>query len=92
MSIREIPKLMRKVFVDIYPNCDSYVLHIRDHLGKYFPQNDDSKETTRAIDRCLHELIYIEFNDTIKEKENYLLKPWNELKKHIKYIPSYILE
>ena len=92
MSIREIPKLMRKVFVDIYPNCDSSVLHIRDHLGKYFPQKDNSKETTRAIDRCLHELIYIEFNDSIKTKEKYLLKPWNELKKHIKYIPSYILE
>ena len=92
MSIREIPRLMKKVFVDIYPNCDSSVLHIRDHLGKYFPQKDDSKETTRAIDRCLHELIYIEFNDSIKTKEKYLLKPWNELKKHIKYIPSYILE
>ena len=92
MSIREIPKLMRKVFVDIYPNCDSSVLHIRDHLGKYFPQKYNSIESTRAIDRCLHEFIYIEFNDLITKKEEHLLKPWNELKKHIKYIPSYILE
>tara|TARA_Y100000294_G_scaffold27977_1_gene23624 strand:+ start:1627 stop:2304 length:678 start_codon:yes stop_codon:yes gene_type:complete len=92
MSIREIPKLMRKVFVDIYPNCGSSVLHIRDHLGKYFSQKDTSTETARIIDRCLHEFIYIEFNDSITRKEEHLLKPWNELKKHIKYIPSYILQ
>jgi radical SAM superfamily enzyme YgiQ (UPF0313 family) len=92
MSIREIPELMRKVFIDIYPNCDSSVLHIRDHLGKYFPHKDNLNETIRAIDRCLHEFIYIEFNDSITTKEEHLLKPWNELKKHIKYIPSYILE
>ena len=92
MSIREIPKIMRKVFVDIYPKCDSSVLHIRDHLGKYFPQKDNLKETSRAIDRCLHEFIYIEFNDSITTNEEHLLKPWNELKKHIEYIPSYILE
>ena len=92
MSIREIPKIMRKVFVDIYPNCDSSVLHIRDHLGKYFPQKYNSIESTRAIDRCLHEFIYIEFNDSITKKEEHLLKPWNELKKHIKYIPSYIVQ
>ena len=92
MSIREIPKIMRKVFVDIYPNCDSSVLHIRDHLGKYFPQKYNSIESTRAIDRCLHEFIYIEFNDSITKKEERLSKPWNELKKHIKYIPSYIVE
>ncbi len=92
MSMREIPKIMREVFVNIYKNCDSSVLHIRDHLGKYFPQKDKSKETSRAIDRCLHELIYIEFNDSIKSKEEHLLKSWNNLKKHIEYIPSYILK
>ncbi len=92
MSIREIPELMRKVFVDIFPNCNSSVLHIRDHLGKYFPQKDHSIETTRIIDRCLHEFIYIEFNETITQKEEHLLEPWNELKKHIEYVPSYILE
>ncbi|MDP6079091.1 MAG: radical SAM protein, partial [Arenicellales bacterium] len=92
MSIREIPKLMRKVFVDIYPNCDSSVLHIRDHLGKYFPHRDRSIDTARAIDRCLHEFIYVEFNDSIKTKGEHLLKPWNELKEQIDYIPGYILE
>jgi len=91
MSIREIPELMRTVFVDIYPNCDSSVLHIRDHLGKYFPQKTPSRESTDAISKCLHDFIYIEFNDAIKSKEKDLLVPWNELKKHIEYIPEYML-
>jgi len=92
MSIREIPELMRKAFVDIYPNCDSSVLHIRDHLGKYFPQRESSVETTNAISRCLHDFIYIEFNNVIESKEEHLLAPWDDLKKQIEYIPSYMFE
>jgi len=92
MSLRDMPDLMKEIFVKIHQNCDSTVIHIRDHLSKYIPQKNVSIKSSKAIDKYLHDLIYIEYNDGITTKEEHLLKVWNEMKFHIEYIPKFLLK
>ena len=91
MSLQDIPVIVKKVFTDIYPRCDSVICNINDHLGKYIPQKKFSEESLRKIDKCLHRMIYVELSDAIKDKAGHHLKTWNEMKQYIEYIPGFLL-
>jgi len=91
MSLSDVPKVIRQAYTDIFPHCDSSISNINDSIGKYFILKDSNQNTHKKFEKFLNRLIYIQFCDTITDKEALTLEVWHEMKKHIKSFPKSLL-
>ena len=97
MALSDIPKVIRKFFMDIYQKTDTCIYSINYELVRHFlysgyTYREFGNDKTKNVTRCLERMIYTEFNDTIDDKDTLIFEAWHELKQYIDCVPRWLLE